>query len=329
MKTAEPIASTPMPTAYGVFDIWVWNGKRGREPVALSTPDLDPTKKVLVRIHSECITGDTFGSFTCDCGPQKEESLREIEKRGNGIFIYHRQEGRNMGLFKKIQAYNLMREGLDTHEAGIVLSGSPDARDYSDVLEILETLLHGRKSEIVLLSNNPYKKLVLERAEYRVSARPLRVGETIHNAGYIQTKERKFLHYATAYKPYAGITLSRQDINEQGDGMVKLIRSFDLENRGRKVFVGISIFPRNGDLKNDELAKEINTFAANLKDSGGVYIVLHTDYSGQRQFYRDLKNFLALLDFRYSLQLRIAENRALPKIDLEVLSALHSENIIF
>ncbi len=329
MKTTENIVSTPMPSAYGVFDFWVWDAERGLEPIALTSPNLDPSKEVLVRIHSECITGDVFGSFTCDCGPQKEESLREIEKHGNGIFIYHRQEGRNMGLFKKIQAYNLMREGVDTHDASIALSGSPDARDYSDVVETLDILMHGYKSNVALLSNNPYKKLVLERAGYRVSMRPLRVGETIHNVAYIQTKEQKFVHYETAYNPYVGVTLSRQDITDQGREIAECILSFDPKNRGRNVFVGVSVSPKNGDLKNDVFAKEINDFAARFRNNDSMCVVLHMDYSGQRQFYRDLKYFLSLLDFRYSLQLRIGENRLALKIDLELLTALHSENIIF
>ena len=321
--------STLMPTAYGTFDVWVWSGERGQEPIALSTPNLDPKREVLLRIHSECITSDVFGSFTCDCGPQKEKALLEIEKHGNGIFIYHRQEGRNMGLFKKIQAYNLMRKGLDTHEANTLLSGSPDAREYSDVLEILGTLLHSRKNTIVLLSNNPYKKLVLEREGYRVVMRPLRIGETIHNAGYIQTKEQKFLHYSATYKPYAGITLSREDIKEKGIEIVELIHSLALENRGREVFLGISVFPQNDDLKNQQLAQELNQFAKNFKDENGVCLVLHMDYNERRQFYRDLKNFLASLEFRYSLQLRFGDNHTMSKIDLEILESLHSEKIIF
>ena len=128
MKNIDNYVSTIINTPNGAFNFWVRDGERGQEPIALSTLNLDSNKDVLVRIHSECITGDVFNSLTCDCGPQKEQALKEIGKYGNGIFIYHRQEGRNMGIFKKIQAYNLMSQGLDTYEANILLSGSPDAR---------------------------------------------------------------------------------------------------------------------------------------------------------------------------------------------------------
>jgi len=323
------IVSTSIPTSFGVFKLWVWDKERGQEPLALSTPELNPTKEVIVRIHSECLTGDVFSSLTCDCGPQKKVALQEIKKHGNGIFIYHRQEGRNMGLFKKIQAYNLMQGGLDTHEANILLSGSPDAREYSDILKILNILLHGYKSALVLLSNNPYKKLFLERQGYCVVMRPLCVGKTIYNTNYFQTKEQKFSHYTVAYQPYAGITLFREDLKNQGTNIARLINSFDLKNCGRKIFLGISIFPQNNDLKDNRLAKEINQFAQKFKNNPGVCIVLHLDYNERRLFYHDLKNFLALLKFRYSLQLRLNQNSKLSKIDLEILESLCGENVIF
>lgn len=327
MKTAKNIVSMPIPTKYGDFVLWVWKGGRGQEPLALTTPSLDPTKEIMLRIHSECLTGDLFGSFTCDCGPQKEEALKQIGKHGNGIFIYHRQEGRNMGLFKKIQAYNLMQNGVDTHEANIMLSGNPDAREYSDVVEILNILLETHKSKIILLSNNPYKRLILERDGYSISLRSLRVGETIYNSEYIQTKEYKFSHYSGRYKPYVGITIYRSDLKNKQ--VVELIRSYKLIGRGQKLFLGVALFSEKGDLRDSTFIEELNAFANSLGEIQGLSIVLHMTYDARRQFYRDLQIFLKELDFRYSLQFRLEENKDLIKIDLDLIDALRVDNFIF
>ena len=327
MKTAENIVSMPIPTKYGDFVLWVWDGKRGQEPVALTTPSFDPFKEVMLRIHSECLTGDSFGSFTCDCGPQKEEALKQIGKHGNGIFIYHRQEGRNMGLFKKVQAYNLMQNGVDTHEANIMLSGNPDAREYSHVVEILSVLLGTHQSKILLLSNNPYKRLILEREGYPVSLQSLSVGKNIYNSKYIQTKEQKFSHYSVGYKPYAGITIYRSDLKNKH--IEELLHSYELNGRGRKLFLGVALFPEKGDLKDSVFVEELNAFARSLGDVKGLSIVLHMTYDPRRQFYRNLKTFLEKLNFRYSLQFRLKENRKLPKVDLDLVEALRADNFIF
>lgn len=329
MKMKKRMISTPLPTTFGLFDFWVWDGERGREPIALSTPKIDPEKEVLIRIHSECVTGDAFGTLTCDCGFQKEEALRAIAKQGNGIFIYHRQEGRNMGLFKKIQAYTLMKQGVDTHEANILLSGSPDAREYSEVLEILNNFFVDTRMIITLLSNNPYKKIILERAGYRVKMRSLHTNENIQNTEYIRTKKQKFLQYSPTYMPYVGITLSQSDVCKQASIIAQLIDSFDRENRGRKIFFGIPLFSQKGDLKNSILAKKLNQFADFFTSIRDVHIVLHIEYDARRQYYRDLKNFLSLLHFRYSFQFRFSQLMEASKIDLEIIESLHAEYCIF
>ncbi len=329
MKNIDNYVSTIINTPNGAFNFWVRDGERGQEPIALSTLNLDSNKDVLVRIHSECITGDVFNSLTCDCGPQKEQALKEIGKYGNGIFIYHRQEGRNMGIFKKIQAYNLMSQGLDTYEANILLSGSPDAREYSDAVQILDKILNNNKSKIILLSNNPYKKIILERHGYQVVMRPLIVGESTYNIDYTNTKKEKFLHYLTNYKPYVGVTLSINDIYRNQNEIINLIKGYKIENNSRRIFLGIPVSSQNGDFKNTELIKKINKFASNFNNSHNICIVLHMDYSERRQFYRDLLHFLSLLDFRYSIQLRPSPNQILSKIDFEIIDSLNSENVVF
>src|SRR6185503_99612 len=132
--------SMQMPTSFGTFRLSVWPGARGRELVALSTTSFDPQKEILMRIHSECLTGDVFHSSLCDCEEQKDLALQEIQASGNGIFIYHRQEGRNAGLYNKARIYNLMERGLDTYSASVALTGHADNREYSDVLEVLRHL---------------------------------------------------------------------------------------------------------------------------------------------------------------------------------------------
>lgn len=317
------IVSMQMPTHFGDFKLYVWPGERGRELVALTTPTLDPAKEVMLRIHTECLTGDIFMSHTCDCGEQKEIALQALRDHGNGIFVYHRQEGRNMGLYKKIQAYALMQRGTDTHEANIQLSEHPDGRDYRDVLIALDILLQGTKSGIKLLTNNPYKKLFLERYGYAVTAQALNVGTNRHNAAYADTKHTKFLHGAIDTESYVGITLLRNDL-AQAPALARVIRLS--ETRGKAINLGLGIFQEKGDTKDDSLAHEINDFAR-VVVSTGVRLVIHIDWPGTRHAYRELKSFLGKLSCTYSLQFRL--RRPIEKIDVELIEALHAERVIF
>ncbi len=316
-----------MPTAHGAFVCTVWSGERGRELVALSTRTLDSGKEVMVRIHSECLTGDVFASQTCDCGVQKNRALEMIQKHGNGIFIYHRQEGRNMGLYKKVQAYNLMQGGMDTHEANLTLVGHPDGRDYNDVLSVLHELLRGRKSRICLLTNNPHKKLFLARSGYSVTVEPHVVAPTEYNAMYTETKEVKFLHNAHGSEPYVGITLYQSDLKSSVQ-LKKMLLALNLKDCGRQVYLGVAIFPDKGDTKNSVLVGELNEFAAVLADVGEVRVVLHVNYPDSRSIYRDLKKFLTHLTFRYSLQFRLPTGSE-AKVDTELIASLHADRMIF
>ncbi len=320
------IVSMDMPTEHGVFVCSVWPGQRGCELMALSTPRLDTSKEVMVRIHSECLTGDVFSSKTCDCGAQKDRSLKLIDDHGNGIFIYHRQEGRNMGLYKKVQAYNLMQKGIDTHEANIRLAGHPDGREYGDVLMVLSELLGSTKSKIRLLTNNPYKKLFLMRHGYSVVIEPLVVATTRHNGAYVETKYAKFLHGAHGSEPYVGITIYRNDLGATAN-LKKMLTAINLKDCGRKVYVGIAVFPEKGDTRDLVFASEINTFAAGLSSLSEVHVVLRINYPESRSAYNELKKFLALLSFGYSLQFRYAATAA--RVDTELIDSLHADRIIF
>ncbi|MFZ4500479.1 MAG: GTP cyclohydrolase II [Minisyncoccia bacterium] len=187
------IVITQLPTKQGVFSFGVWNQKKGEEIIFLQTPNLDVKKPVLVRVHSECITGDVFHSYRCDCGEQKDRSLSMISESGNGVFIYLRQEGRGIGLFEKIKAYILQDKGYDTHEANILLGHKPDYREYSWVKKVLDNL--GVK-EIRLITNNPSKVAEISRLGIKVIERvPVVIESNHYNRRYFETKRQKFKHF--------------------------------------------------------------------------------------------------------------------------------------
>lgn len=194
-RDCEPddIVSTQLPTKHGIFSFGVWNQKKGEEIIFLQTPNLDLSQPVLVRVHSECITGDVFHSYRCDCGEQKDRSLDMISKSGNGVLIYLRQEGRGIGLHEKIKAYILQDKGYDTHEANILLGHKPDYREYSWVKKVLDYL---NVREIRLITNNPSKVAEISRLGIKVVERVALVIESNHyNRRYFETKKQKFKHF--------------------------------------------------------------------------------------------------------------------------------------
>jgi 3,4-dihydroxy 2-butanone 4-phosphate synthase/GTP cyclohydrolase II len=165
------------------------------EHVALVMGDVTDDKPVLVRVHSECVTGDVFGSLRCDCGDQVQMCMKMIAEEGRGVFLYMRQEGRGIGLHNKLKAYELQDQGLDTVEANLALGFEPDLRDYGIGAQILADLgLHN----IRLLTNNPKKIIGLESYGLRVveSIRVL-VTPTEHNRSYLKTKQDKLEHILT------------------------------------------------------------------------------------------------------------------------------------
>ena len=154
--------------------------------------DVRGKSDVLMRIHSECLTGDVFGSHRCDCGEQLENALRCIEEQGEGIVIYMRQEGRGIGLTNKIKAYTLQDEGYDTVEANVKLGFPPDMREYSLAAQMLRELDVKR---FKLLTNNPKNKEDLERWGITVSKRvPIVIKANSMNAKYLNTKKEKMRH---------------------------------------------------------------------------------------------------------------------------------------
>lgn len=184
---------TPLATKFGTLNIRVYADVQGKETVALCTEKLDATNPPLVRIHSECMTGDTFGSLHCDCGEQLERSLEQIVEHGNGILIYLRQEGRGIGLFEKIKSYQLQRDGHDTFEANILLGHEPDKRTYENAKMVLDGLGVPR---IRLITNSPSKVDQMTALGIEVVERvPLVVTPNKHNERYLAAKRDKFNHF--------------------------------------------------------------------------------------------------------------------------------------
>lgn len=188
------VASAKLPNVFG--DAWTVrafsNSIDNAEHLVLQMGDIDPEIPTLVRVHSECMTGDVFGSQRCDCGPQLHKAMEVIAAEGRGVVLYLRQEGRGIGLANKIRAYQLQDQGMDTVEANLHLGFPSDGRDYGIGAQILRTV--GLR-KIKLMTNNPKKKIGLKGYGLEIMDRvPLVVGEHANNVGYLKTKREKLGH---------------------------------------------------------------------------------------------------------------------------------------
>jgi GTP cyclohydrolase II len=186
--------SAQLPTRYGEFVIHVYTGGDGTEHIALVKGAL--SDGCLVRLHSECATGDILGSMRCDCRDQLEASLKLIDEAGEGLLIYLRgHEGRGIGLGNKIRAYALQEQGMDTLDANIRLGFATDVRNYGAAIEMLR---HFRLNEVRLLTNNQSKINALEQAGIAVTEQiPLWTGTNPHNAGFVSTMLKRMGHIAS------------------------------------------------------------------------------------------------------------------------------------
>ncbi len=192
-KLIENTVTVDFPTKYGHFKLYGYHCQiDGRFHMAVVKGDVKNKENVLVRVHSECLTGDVFGSSRCDCGAQLAAALSMIEREGQGVVLYMRQEGRGIGLENKIKAYALQDKGLDTVEANIELGFKPDLREYGIGAQILVDL---GLSSLRLITNNPRKIVGLEAYGLKVTERvPLQVGECETNRVYLETKRDKMGH---------------------------------------------------------------------------------------------------------------------------------------
>ncbi len=192
-KLVHRVAEASLPTKYGEFKAIAYKSDVDtKEHIALVMGDVVNSKPALVRVHSECLTGDVFGSMRCDCGEQVAMAMEAIAKEGRGVFLYMRQEGRGIGFHNKIRAYQLQDKGMDTVEANISLGFAPDLRDYGIGAQILTDL--GIR-EIRLLTNNPKKVISLEGYGLKVvQTVPIVVAPNPHNRRYLETKKNKLGH---------------------------------------------------------------------------------------------------------------------------------------
>lgn len=296
--TNDKPVSVAIPTDLGEFKIYVWSGPVGQEVVALTTPNIDNTVPVLVRIHSECLTGDALHSLRCDCGPQKDEALRLIADSGNGIFIYLRQEGRGIGLYEKIKAYQLQEKGYDTFEANVLLGHKPDEREYSWAGDVLRFF---KVNHIRLLTNNPSKVSSVAALGFSVTERvPLVIQPQAYDRAYIDTKHKKFKHFfgegeGLYFFQFSYVT-SPDHVQEMGEWL-----KGKLNDPYLRICTGI--YADSEVISNSAMQEKISELFSVTKMYSHFVPILHFSFKHSEDPVGDVKKIRELLPFVEYIQL--------------------------
>jgi GTP cyclohydrolase II len=298
---------TKLATKFGQFNLRVYSADPNKETLALWTDKLDVDQSVLVRVHSECITGDTIGSLQCDCGEQLSKSLQMIDKEG-GVLIYLRQEGRGIGLFEKIKSYQLQSKGYDTFEANVLLGHRPDERTYEMVKTVLDDFNIKR---IRLLTNNPSKVSEIAKQGVEVVERvPLVVKANKHNKFYFSTKRNKFQHSFKAEANHYFYQFHAETAEH-----VEEIGNF-FKNRKKdpllKICVGVSAGPSL--LTNDKEIERIKSIFLECTNHEGFCPVLHFSFLHSLDTLKDLESIKEKLPFVNRLQINDIPSPELPYI---------------
>jgi GTP cyclohydrolase II len=307
---------TKIATKFGNFNIRVYADVQGKETVALCTEKLDTSAPVLVRIHSECMTGDTFGSLQCDCGEQLEQSLEQINKSGNGILIYLRQEGRGIGLFEKIKSYQLQDKGYDTFEANLLLGHRPDERTYEKAKIALADL--GVK-RVRLLTNNPSKVSEIAKLGIEVVERvPLIVTSNKYNKKYFASRRDKFKHFfndEVSYYFYQFHAETPEQIEQIGEFLKDKKHDPLL-----KICVGVSA--DHSVLDSDEKISRIETLFHTCDFYEGFVPILHFSFRNSPDPLKDIRTINKKLPFVKYIQTNDVPSPELETIKLACRSFL-------
>ncbi len=292
---------TELETDYGDFFIRVYADTFGKETIVLRTKNLGASKPVLVRIHSECITGDTFGSLRCDCGEQLHLSLKKISKDGNGVLVYLRQEGRGIGLFEKIKSYELQRKGYDTFEANVILGHKPDERNYEWAKIALNDL---GITDVRLITNNPSKVSELAKLGFKVTERiPIVVKSNIFNQKYFDAKKDKFKHFFNKEVSYYFYQFHAETPEQ-----VQIIGDFLKENKRDpllKICIGVSF--DHTKFEDDNYVEKVRSIFQTCEYYENFVPILHFTFSKSKDPLADLKAVKKALPFVSYIQINDLE----------------------
>jgi GTP cyclohydrolase II len=295
---------TKLPTKYGFFNLRVYADSPGKETVVFYKDNIDRKKPVLVRVHSECFTGDLFHSLKCDCGEQLEESLRMIN-RNSGVLIYLRQEGRGIGLFEKIKTYNLQEKGYDTFEANVIAGHNPDERIYNQAADALKDL---KIKKINLITNNPSKVSEIAKFGIQVHERiPLIIPANKYNRKYFEAKKDKFKHFFSKEVSYYFYQFHVDSI-KQVEEMGKFLKN-KKKDPLLKICIGVSA--DSSTLSNKKEISEIEKIFKSCDFYEGFVPILHFTFKKSRSPIKDIKEIKEKLPF-----VRYLQTNDLPKNSL-------------